>query len=446
MYLFSYLKFSKVNFFSLLLALMPISFIAGNMIININILLIIFSVLILYGRDLFSVKFFILDKIIIFFFFFILGTGIFNDISLYLEHQSFSVWRGYFSTTIKSLLFFKYLFLYFTLKFLVEKNLLNLKFFFISCSLSSIFVSLDIVLQLIYGKDIFGFEAPSDLRKLGGPFGDELIAGGFIQRFSVFSFFVIPLFFNKISKKTLMIIIPTLFIIFFLGLIFSGNRMPLLLFVLLICLIAIFQKQTLKYFFPFLLLFSIIFLLAFNFNNKVKKNFQSFYNQMSKIVVIVVNQKNYKNNNIPQYLKEFASFYETWRLNKYIGGGIKNFRYYCHVRDNIDPDSNFVCNMHPHNYYLEILTETGLLGFFTILGIFTIVLYNSFFKKYISKNEFENNNIIVPFIFLFIIEIFPIKSTGSFFTTGNASYLFLILAILVALTQKDNLIDKKNEL
>ena len=102
--------------------------------------------------------------------------------------------------------------------------------------------------------------------------------------------------------------------------------------------------------------------------------------------------------------------------------------------------------MHPHNYYLEILTETGLLGFFTVLSIFAIILYNSFFKKYILKNEFKNNNIIVPFIFLFIIEIFPIKSTGSFFTTGNASYLFLILAILVALSQKDNLIDKKNKL
>ena len=243
-----------------------------------------------------------------------------------------------------------------------------------------------------------------------------------------------------------MFIIPTLFIIFFLGLIFSGNRMPLLLFVLLICIITIFQKQTRKYFFPFLLLFSIIFLLAFNFNNKVKKNFQSFYNQVSKIVVIVVDQKNYGNKNIPQYLKEFTSFYETWRLNKYIGGGIKNFRYYCHVRENIDPSSNFICNMHPHNYYLEILTETGLIGFFTVLSIFIIILNNSFFKKYISKNKLENNNIIVPFIFLFIIEIFPIKSTGSFFTTGNASYLFLILAILVALSQKDNLIDDKNEL
>ena len=28
-------------------------------------------------------------------------------------------------------------------------------------------------------------------------------------------------------------------------------------------------------------------------------------------------------------------------LNKYIGGGIKNFRYYCHVRPNINKDDKF---------------------------------------------------------------------------------------------------------
>ena len=28
--------------------------------------------------------------------------------------------------------------------------------------------------------------------------------------------------------------------------------------------------------------------------------------------------------------KEFASFYDTWLMNKYFGGGIKNFRFYCH--------------------------------------------------------------------------------------------------------------------
>ena len=144
------------------------------------------------------------------------------------------------------------------------------------------------------------------------------------------------------------------------------------------------------------------------------------------------------------YLEEFSTFYETWKINKYIGGGIKSFRYYCHVRQNINKDSKFVCNMHPHNYYLEILTETGLIGFIIIAIIFFISLYLSFFKKYISKSKLSSNNVIIPFIFLFFVEIFPLKSTGSFFTTGNATYIFLILAILIGLVRKENSIENKN--
>ena len=49
---------------------------------------------------------------------------------------------------------------------------------------------------------MLGFEKPQDGRKLGGPFGDELIAGGFIQRFSIFSFFLLPLFYwEDLSNK-----------------------------------------------------------------------------------------------------------------------------------------------------------------------------------------------------------------------------------------------------
>ena len=105
-----------------------------------------------------------------------------------------------------------------------------------------------------------------------------------------------------------------------------------------------------------------------------------------------------KAENVPPYLKEFVSFYDTWRLNKYIGGGIKNFRYYCHERPNIDPSSKLVCNMHPHNYYLEVLTETGLVGFVIIIFIFANTLYISFFKKYFCKIVF----ICYTFISLFI--------------------------------------------
>ena len=99
--------------------------------------------------------------------------------------------------------------------------------------------------------------------------------------------------------------------------------------------------------------------------------------------------------------------------------------------------------MHPHNYYLEILTETGVIGFFLISIIFIIILYLTFLKKYFIKSKLNDNKIIIAFIFLFIAEIFPIKSTGSFFTTGNTTYLFLLIGILIGLARKDILIEKK---
>ena len=47
-------------------------------------------------------------------------------------------------------------------------------------------------------------------------------------------------------------------------------------------------------------------------------------------------------------------------------------------------------------------------------------------------------------MFLFLTEIFPIKSTGSFFTTGNATYLFLIMTITIALARKYNKLKRFN--
>ena len=98
--------------------------------------------------------------------------------------------------------------------------------------------------------------------------------------------------------------------------------------------------------------------------------------------------------------------------------------------------------MHPHNYYLEILTETGVIGFVVILSIFTTILYLSLYKKYFTNTILKNNNLIVPFIFLFIAEIFPIKSTGSFFTTGNTTYLIILMAVIVGLVRRENFIEK----
>ena len=161
---------------------------------------------------------------------------------------------------MKSVLFLKYLLFYLVIRYLTEKNILTLKFFFVTCSAASLFVCFDIFFQFIYGKDIFGFSSAQFGRKLSGPFGDELIAGGFIQRFSLFAFFIVPIFFKNNLKKFQFYIIPCLLVIFIVGIILSGNRMPFLLYLMLLSLVLLFQNKRESFFSIFVVNINYLFI------------------------------------------------------------------------------------------------------------------------------------------------------------------------------------------
>ena len=139
--------------------------------------------------------------------------------------------------------------------------------------------------------------------------------------------------------------------------------MPLLLFIFSVCLLFLFFTEIRKYFILFIPIFFLVIFLFYNFNDQIRYKFINFGNQISSITKLII-KKDFYNKNAPLYFVEFRSFYHTWQLNKYLGGGIKNFRYYCRKRADVKFNTRSKCNMHPHNYYLEILTETGIVGFF----------------------------------------------------------------------------------
>ena len=66
------------------------------------------------------------------------------------------------------------------------------------------------------------------------------------------------------------------------------------------------------------------------------------------------------------YIKDFYSGYKTWELNKYVGDGIRSYRFNCSktVIKN--------CGPHPHNYYFEILADLGLFGLIILLILFLL--------------------------------------------------------------------------
>jgi hypothetical protein len=117
---------------SLLLAIFPVAFIAGNTIININLILFILAAFYFFKNSIFLIKFDILDRLIFLFFFLIVFTGLINDISLYIRNSELSLFRGPLYTTMKSIFFLRFLILYLILRFLIENNKLILSFFFIA--------------------------------------------------------------------------------------------------------------------------------------------------------------------------------------------------------------------------------------------------------------------------------------------------------------------------
>ena len=112
---------------------------------------------------------------------------------------------------------------------------MNFKNYFLQLLIISFLRKYRCNISIFYSKDLFGFISPFEYKNTG-PFIDEAIAGGFIQRFSLFIF---CLYNFSIKKLNLKIYTLSLLFILVISIIFSGNRMPLILFILSIILIIL---------------------------------------------------------------------------------------------------------------------------------------------------------------------------------------------------------------
>ena len=169
---------------NLVFAFFPLSFLFGSLIVNVNFLL--FCCLGIYHlkSKIFATNFYFPIKIIFLFFLLVfLSTVISFTKSLYFNGFEDSE----LSRLIKSIIFFRY-FLFLLIVYLTNKSgILNFRYFFLTTALASVSLSLDIIFQYIFGFDILG-NKPSDFY-YSGFFGDEFIAGGYIQRFAFFAIF-----------------------------------------------------------------------------------------------------------------------------------------------------------------------------------------------------------------------------------------------------------------
>jgi len=287
-----------------------------------------------------------------------------------------------------------------------------------------IFISLDVILQFITGKNILGFE-PHDGR-VAGIFGSEAIAGSFVQK--IFLLSLIGLIINldkfKIKENFSKIVF---FIISISGCFLASNRMSFIILLGILILLLLFFKSIRKSLFISIILILPIFATL----SQTSKNLSSNYKDLSNKVqdsINVLEQKNEKNAFASvNYGRIYYASLLSFKDNMILGSGLKSFRYKCFDYEKYE---SVLCSTHPHNYHLEILHDTGLLGFL-LLMYFAIVVLISKYKHIKSRNITFDEKIILAFIILnFLIEIFPIKSTGSLFSTWTGTILWISVALL----------------
>ena len=345
----------------------------------------------------------------------------------------------------KSIFLLKFFLLYVIIETLLFYKIIRLKYFFYVCLILSIFVSLDLLVQYFNGKNLLGLEPWQG--RITGVFGAEAIAGAFLQKTFIFS--VIAFFFlfndnsNKIiTNKKLELTQPLIFTLIILATFVANNRISFLILISFVVILIFFFKTLRKNLFFSLLIIVPIIGILINSDPQLNKRYSKLINQAGKILQIEyfkiennsqsinqqsISEKKYVNKNFPDHRKIFNTSFLSFKDKMFYGNGFKSFRYNCKNYLNIN---NTLCSTHPHNYHLEILNDVGIVGFSTMF-IFVLSLLLKVRKTFFSKNLNKNEKIILALIVLnFLIEIFPIKSTGSIFTTWNGTILWFSVALM----------------
>ena len=428
-------------FTNLTFAFFPISFILGNFIINTNLVLFcIFGIFHLRSKILTTKFDFALKIIFCLFLVVFFSTSLSFIKSLYFEEYEYTN----LIRLIKSVLFFRFFVLLLIIYLLSELNIINFRYFFLSTAFVTLLISIDIIYQYSFGFNIMGLESYGPYHNASF-FGNELIAGGFVQNFSFFSILFLSYILRNYNNYFRIVLIGIAICTLGVGIMFSGNRMPLILFILGLFLVYFFNKKLknivlINSIILFIVLGSII-----SFDSKLQLNFYSLYGNAKGIVVglferittnesIILLKEKKLLANAPNegggYTRIIFTGIETWKLHKTFGNGIKSFREDC--KRIIIEQQRGTCSNHPHNYYLEILTDLGIVGFVFVMAIalmFIVFVVKNY--RFLSGNNLANLFLLGATTSLFL-EVFPFKSSGSIFTTNDTTYIILMSAIILS--------------
>jgi len=393
------------NYFLFFYSILPISLILGSAISLVNILIIdlSFLVYIFFKKDFSFIKNKNFKYLVILYIYLI-----FNSLT------SINPSEGLY----RNLGFIRIIIFFISINYFFYEDRFLKKVFFIWFIIILI-VALDVYIESFSGKNILGYGGSfggKDGSRIVSFFKDEPIVGGYL-----FAFILIIIgFFNKF--KFLKNEYFNLIIIFFflLAIILTGERSNTVRTVLGVLVIFLLMRE-----FSFkkkiiILLSSFVILTIIILNSQFLK--LRFVDQI----------KNLKKDNI--YFNIYNSGFEVFKKYPILGAGNKNYRVETCNNVTDQKNNNYICQTHPHQIYLELLSEHGLVGSMIIFYL----MYKLIFSKTLNTLRDKNSLQISSLVYL-LLTFLPILPSGAFFSDYMLTLFSINLSIFYAVNKKTNI-------
>jgi O-antigen ligase len=278
-----------------------------------------------------------------------------------------------------------------------DKKILNYFYYALMISFSALII--DGFIQFFTTTNIIGL--PKDGARLSSFFGDEFILGSYLSRLFPLLF---ALFLLKEKNQTELYFMNILFILLA-GLIYiSGERAAFFLFILSYVFIMIFLEKFAKLKI-ILSVFSLILIivLTFSFKDVKDRMISSPANTIKKSIFT------------PEHDSLIRTAYNMFLDKPIFGHGPKMFRVIC--KDEKYATGVTPCMTHPHNFYVQLLAETGIIGFSFLFSAFTYVLYCAYrqFKSIVLRQKRYLTDYQVCLLAGILITVWPLTTSGNFF-------------------------------
>lgn len=398
------------NYFLFLFSIIPITIITGSAASFLNILIIdlSFIILLIYQKNFYFLK----NKTII-------------SLSILYLYLIFNLFNSidYSESLARSFGFLRVIILFMAFNyFYYQKSFF--KKMFKSWLLILLVVSFDVFIEFFYGNNILGYNITGhgNPKRIVSFFKDEPVVGSFIGAF----FLAITGFFLT-QKKKYKFYVFLLMILFFISIFITTER-----------------ASTIKA----LIGISIFFLLYKEL--KLKTKILSIFFILMIIFTFVINSHNIKHRYTTQlksahqtlYFDLYRSGFAVFKNFKLFGVGNKNYRVETcseKINENVKvyDKKDYRCSTHPHQIYLELLSEHGLIGTTIILLIFYKLIFSKVVKTFSEKNYLK----IGTLIYLLLIFI-PIIPSGAFFSSFSLTLFAINLSLYYSSDENMNVFKK----